>query len=69
MCFIRKGRPLECKQVKVADSSKGLLALASPKIRRHSIELVTEMAVDPGEFEIDEGIAAPAFLNIFEQCR
>jgi len=66
--YFAKERPLECKRVKVADFVEGLLALASPKIRRHSIELVTEMAVDPGEFEVDEGIAAPALLNIFDNA-
>jgi len=66
--YFAKERPLECKRVKVADFVESLLALASPKIRRHSIELVTEMAVDPGEFEVDEGIAAPALLNIFDNA-
>jgi signal transduction histidine kinase len=66
--YFAKERPLECKRVKVADFVESLLALASPKIRRHSIELVTEMAVDPGEFEIDEGISAPALLNIFDNA-
>jgi len=66
--YFAKERPLEGKRVKVTDFVEGLLALASPKIRRHSIELVTEMAVDPGEFEVDEGIAAPALLNILDNA-
>jgi len=66
--YFAKERPVEGKRAKVTDFVEGLLALASPKIRRHSIELVTEMAVDPGEFEVDEGIAAPALLNILDNA-
>jgi signal transduction histidine kinase len=42
--------------------------LASPKIRRHSIELVAEIPSGLGEFEVDEGIAAPALLNILDNA-
>jgi PAS domain S-box-containing protein len=66
--YFAKERPLKLKRVKVADFAEGVLAVASPKIRRHSIELVTEMAVDAGEFEADEGIAAPALLNILDNA-
>jgi signal transduction histidine kinase len=66
--YFAKERPLEGKRVKVADFIEGLLAMASPKIRRHGIDLVTEMDADPGEFEIDEGVAAPALLNLFENA-
>jgi len=66
--YFAKERALEVKRVRVADFAEGVLALASPKIRRHSIELVTEMAVNPGEFEVDEGIAAPALLNILDNA-
>jgi signal transduction histidine kinase/FixJ family two-component response regulator len=66
--YFAKERALEVKRVKVADFAAGLLALASPKIRRHSIELATETAVTAGEFEVDEGIAAPALLNILENA-
>jgi signal transduction histidine kinase len=66
--YFTKERVLEVKRVKVADFIQGVLSLASPKIRHHQIELVMEMAVDPGEFEVDEGSAAPALLNILENA-
>jgi len=46
--YFAKERPLNAKRSRWRNFVEGLLALASPKIRRHSIELVTEMAVDPG---------------------
>jgi PAS domain S-box-containing protein len=66
--YFAKERPLEGKRLKVADFVKSLLALAAPKIRRHSIDLVTEMAAEPGEFEVDEASAAPALLNILDNA-
>jgi len=66
--YFAKERALEGRRVKVMDFVEGLLSLVSPKVRRHAIELVTEMDVDPGEFEVDEGIAAPALLNILDNA-
>ena len=66
--YFAKERPLEGKRVKVKDFVEGLLALASTKIRRHSIELQTQISAGLGEFEVDEGIAAPALLNLFDNA-
>jgi signal transduction histidine kinase len=66
--YFAKERPLEGKRVKVKDFVEGLLALASTKIRRHSIELQTQIPAGLGEFEVDEGIAAPALLNLFDNA-
>jgi len=66
--YFAKERPLEAKRVKVKDFVEGVLGLASPKIQRHAIELVTEFPADPGDFEVDEGIAAPAVLNILDNA-
>jgi signal transduction histidine kinase len=66
--YFAKERPLQAKRVKVKDFVEGVLALAAPKIGRHAIELVMEIPVDPGEFEVDEGIAAPAVLNILDNA-
>jgi PAS domain S-box-containing protein len=66
--YFAKERPLEAKPVKVKDFVEGVLALAASKIQRHSIELVTEIPVDLGDFDVDEGIAAPAVLNILDNA-
>jgi PAS domain S-box-containing protein len=66
--YFAKERALEGRRVKVTDFVEGLVSLVSPKVRRHPIELVTEMVGDPGEFEVDEGIAAPALLNILDNA-
>lgn len=66
--YFAKERPLEGKRVKVADFVEGVMALAAPEIRRHAIELVAEIPAGLGEFEVDEGIAAPALLNIIHNA-
>jgi PAS domain S-box-containing protein len=66
--YFTKERPLEAKRVKVQDFVEGVLALAAPKIQRHPIELAKEIPIDAGEFEVDEGIAAPAVLNILDNA-
>jgi PAS domain S-box-containing protein len=66
--YFAKERPLEGKRVNVRDFARDLLALASTKIRRHAIELSTEIPADLGEFEVDEDIAAPALLNLFDNA-
>jgi PAS domain S-box-containing protein len=66
--YFAKERPLEAKRVKVKDFVEGVLALASPKIQRYPIELMMEIPADPGEFEVDEGIAVPAVLNLLENA-
>jgi PAS domain S-box-containing protein len=66
--YFAKERPLEGRRVKVRPFAEKLLALAAVKTRRHGIELVSEISGDPGEFEVDEGIAAPALLNILDNA-
>jgi len=66
--YFAKERPLDAKRVHVATFAEGVLAVAAPKIRRHSIELVTEIAADAGDFEVDEGNAAPALLNLLDNA-
>jgi len=66
--YFAKERPLEAKRVHVMKFAEGVLSLASSKIRRHSIELVTEIAADSGDFEVDEDIAAPALLNLLDNA-
>ncbi len=66
--YFAKERPLEGRRVKVRGFAEDLLALASTKIRRHAIELSTEIPADLGEFEVDEDIAAPALLNLFDNA-
>jgi PAS domain S-box-containing protein len=66
--YFAKERPLEGKRMRVQDFVAGLLAVISPKIRSHSVELLTEIDREPGEFDVDEGVAAPALLNIFENA-
>jgi signal transduction histidine kinase len=63
-----KERPLEGKRVPVKDFVADLLALASTRIRRHAIELETLIPGGLGEFEVDEDIAAPALLNLFDNA-
>jgi PAS domain S-box-containing protein len=66
--YFAKERPLEAKRIQVKGFVEGVLALAAARIQRHPIELVTEIPDDLGDFEVDEGIAAPAVLNILDNA-
>jgi signal transduction histidine kinase len=66
--YFAKERPLEWRRMSVQAFVEDLLATASPKIHSHPIELVTEIETNLGEFEVDQGVAAPALLNIFENA-
>jgi signal transduction histidine kinase/FixJ family two-component response regulator len=66
--YFTKERPLEAQRVNAKTFAEGLLALASAKIRRYAIDLRAEIPDDLGEFEVDEGIAVPALLNLFDNA-
>jgi signal transduction histidine kinase/FixJ family two-component response regulator len=66
--YFAKERPLEVRRVPVTDFAESLLALAASRIRRHAIELAAEIAPDSGDFEVDEGIAAAALLNLLDNA-
>jgi PAS domain S-box-containing protein len=66
--YFAKERPLSWKAVDVRRFVEHLLESASPKIQKHAIELLTEWAEHPGEFEVDEGVLATALFNILENA-
>jgi PAS domain S-box-containing protein len=66
--YFSKERPLEGKRVQVKGFVDDLLALASTRIRRHAIELRTQIPGGLGEFEVDEDTAAPALLNLLDNA-
>lgn len=66
--YFTKERPLELRRVAVKGFAEDLLALAAARIRRHAIRLSAEIPAGLGEFEVDEGIAAPALLNLLDNA-
>jgi signal transduction histidine kinase len=66
--YFAKERPLEWRRMSVHAFVADLLATASPKVQSHPIELVAEIDRNLGEFEVDQGVAAPALLNILENA-
>jgi signal transduction histidine kinase/FixJ family two-component response regulator len=66
--YFAKERPLEVRRVAVKGFAEGLLALAAARVRRQAIRLAAEVPDDLGEFEVDEGIAVPALLNLLDNA-
>ena len=66
--YFAKERPLSWQPVDVRRFGEHLIETASPKIRKHAIELVAEWAEHPGEMEADEAVLATALFNIIENA-
>jgi signal transduction histidine kinase len=66
--YFAKERPLSWKSVDVRSFVDHVMEMAVPKIQKHAVELVTERAETPGEFEADEAVLITAIVNIFENA-
>jgi signal transduction histidine kinase len=66
--YFAKERPLSRKRLAVSTVAQSLMALASPRVQKHSIELVTAEDAALGWFEADDAVLTPALNNIFENA-
>jgi signal transduction histidine kinase len=66
--YFAKERPLSWKTVDVREFAEHLLEAAAPKMRKHSIDLITEWAESLGRMEADEAVLTTALFNIFENA-
>jgi len=66
--YFAKERPLSWKTVDVREFAEHLLEAAAPKMRKHSIDLITEWAEPLGRMEADAAVLTTALFNIFENA-
>lgn len=65
---VSKERPLAWSRMDVRAFAGKVLELASPRIRRHGIELKIEMPGQPGDVEADEPSLTSALVNLLDNA-
>ncbi|GBC62316.1 histidine kinase [Desulfonema ishimotonii] len=66
--YYAKDRGLERMRTDVAEFAGTLVATVLPKAEAHRIRFIRDICADPGEFDVDPGVASSALVNILENA-